>query len=149
MENFMEKGPRQPEQEPRKKPRLEFTEHHGIETDMTGCRSWNCWYEDKQYALWEINYESSDKPGATLPYYRLNWRPYVKEHSPYEFVGWQTVGDYGGFESAAWAAKEHAGIEHFETYHQGEVSCKCGFQPHDANESLQTHLAEFEDTDKA
>jgi hypothetical protein len=73
----------------------------------------------------------------------------VEEKNPREFVGWQTVGDYGGFESAAWAAKEHAGIEHFETYYLGEVYCKCGFQPHDAHESLQTHFAEFEDTDEA
>lgn len=96
------------ESEPRTQ--LAFTEHHGIETDMTGCRSWNCWYEDRQYALWEINYESPDALGAELPYYRLNWRSYNKERAIEDWVEWQHVGDFCDFDTAVESARTHAGL---------------------------------------
>ncbi len=87
---------------------LEFTEHHGIETDMTGMRSWNCWYSDKQYVIWEINYTSSNDPLATLPYYRLNWRSDNSNNGSFEHSQWDLVKDCVDFESAVEAATQHS-----------------------------------------
>lgn len=84
-------------------------EHHGIETDMTGCRAWVCWTEDKQYAIWEITYESSDNPNAELPYYRVNWRPYEEDNSGLEAPEWGSVGDFGDFDLAVQALQSHCG----------------------------------------
>ena len=93
---------------------LEFTEHQGIETDLTGLRAWNCWHENKQYAIWEVPRTRLPSyiaqlvaPGENV--YLLNWRPYDPDKTALDWEPWQGVrDDCVDFESAVQAACDHA-----------------------------------------
>lgn len=98
----MENQPSQSsEQEPRKP--LEFQEYKGVVTDMYDIKAWIAWNAEREYAIWEINYEGSVEP----PFYRVNWKPYDSDPNPIAPEQWHHVADCSDYDAAVATAEMH------------------------------------------